>query len=228
MSSQRRGEGWNKHWAVVVYSFLADTDPVVEKPKVFEVLKQSNEEDDLVMRAFGFPEGKRSDSRQEVAANHRHEATDVQVVYRELLNIFQPKEGERRGARELHRGKPGEAGEVPCANMESLDEWKQTEFVHPPERYRPLEFRVGIPGGVFSHEGVMDTGENDDIPGTTGEGACEEAGFMIDEMCDDGFDDHRGKPGGQSRGCFRGFGRNASQTPTYFLDLTPNPLHCWN
>ena len=96
------------------------------------------------------------------------------------------------------------AVEVPRANMESLNQWKQTESVHPPERCRPLEFWVGTLGCVFSHEGVMDMGENDDVPGTTGEGASDETGLMIGEMSNDDFYDLRGEPGGQRRGCFRG------------------------
>ena len=56
----------------------------------------------------------------------------------------------------------------------------------------------------------MDTmGENDDVPGTTGEGACEEAGLIIDKMCNDHFDDLTGEPDGQRRGCFGGLGTNA-------------------
>ena len=133
-----------------------------------------------------------------MAANHRHEAMDVQVVYREFLDICQPTEGEQRETRELRGGKPSKAVGAPCTNMESLDQWKQTEFVHHPERCRPLEFSAEIPRGVFSHEGVMDMGENDDVPGTTGEGACEEAGLMIDEVSNDDYDDHRGEPCGQS------------------------------
>jgi hypothetical protein len=61
-----------------------------EEFEIFQVLKQSDEEDDLLTGTSGTPQGERSDRRQEVIeilSDLRHETGDVQVVYPELLEV---------------------------------------------------------------------------------------------------------------------------------------------
>jgi hypothetical protein len=55
------------------------------------------------------------------------------------------------------------------------------------------------PGG----ESVMKMGEGGDVPGITGQGACQKTGFVVDEVGDDHLDDLLGKSGGGGRACCR-------------------------
>ena len=86
--------------------------------------------------------------------------------------------------------------------MELPDQGKQTEPMHAPEWNRPLEFYVKE---VVTHdEGVMEMGNSGDVPGVTGQGACAETVFVVDEMCEDDLDDILGKPpGGEGWVCRR-------------------------
>ena len=54
-----------------------------------------------------------------------------------------------------------------------------------------------------SDKGVMKVGDSGDVPGVTGQGACDETGLVIDKMSDDHFDDLLGEPGGRGWGCQR-------------------------
>jgi hypothetical protein len=42
-----------------------------------------------------------------------------------------------------------------------------------------------------------------DVPGVTGQGACPEAARVVDEVCDDHFNDVLGKSRGKRQGCRR-------------------------
>ena len=58
----------------------------------------------------------------------------------------------------------------------------------------------------------MKAGGGGDGPGITGQRACEEAGFVIDKMSDDHFDDLLGEPGGRGREYRRNIMRSIHRT----------------
>jgi hypothetical protein len=130
-----------------------------------------------------------------VSSNPRHEAGDVQVVDPELLNVGQREEMAPDKAVEMFWGKSNEDINVPSVDLELLDQRKQTESVHDPERSGPYGFPVLARDPGSSDEGVMEMGNGGNVPGVTGQGAREETARIVDEMGDDHFDDLLGKPG---------------------------------
>ena len=95
---------------------------------------------------------------------------------------------------------------VCCADMELLDQGKQPEFVHAPERFGPLGFVIVscfVLGFGSGGKGVMEVRNGDDVTGMTGQGTCEEAALVVDEMKDDHFEDLHRKPGEIGWACFR-------------------------
>ena len=47
----------------------------------------------------------------------------------------------------------------------------------------------------------MEVRDGDNVPGATGQGACEETALVIDEIIDYRFSDLLGKLGGRGRAC---------------------------
>jgi hypothetical protein len=94
-------------------------------------------------------------------------------------------------------GKPIGIGGKALVDPGFLDQGKQTKPVHVPERSRPQSHRH--PQGIYSSKGVMEVRNGGDVPGATGQGACEEATLVIDEMGDYHFNDFLGEPGRSGR-----------------------------
>ena len=83
------------------------------------------------------------------------------------------------------------------ADLELLNQGKQTKPVLVQERFGPQETPFHPQGGNHSSKGVMEVRNGGDIPGVTGPGACKETALVVDEMGDDHFDNLVGKPGGR-------------------------------
>ena len=63
--------------------------------------------------------------------------------------------------------------------MELLDQGKQTEHVHVPDRIGPLGSSAKYVFGV-NGEGVMEMRDSGDVPGEACQGACAETAFAVD------------------------------------------------
>ena len=72
----------------------------------------------------------------------------------------------------------------------------------------------------------MEMRKKGDVPGGTGQGACEETGRIADELDDDKFDNFQGEPGGRRRVCRRSLRMSTPKARS--LDsgwvLMPNPF----
>lgn len=116
----------------------------------------------------------------EVLSNPWHETRDIQEIYPEFLDVGQRKEMTQGMAVEPFRGKSIGAVGIAFADMELLDQGKQTEFVHGPEWFGPQKFRIRAQGMGLDDEGVVELRNSGNVPGITGEGACEETPRVVD------------------------------------------------
>jgi hypothetical protein len=95
--------------------------------------------------------------------------------------------------------------------------------VHTPEWFGPPRLWFLGPLSIgWSDEGVMKVRDGGDVPGVTGQGACEEAALVVDQMGNDHFDDPLGEPGCKRRGCRRNVVRSTRRTRP--PDPIPNSL----
>ena len=63
-----------------------------------------------------------------------------------------------------------------------------------------------------SSEGVMEVGDDGDVPGATGQGTCEEMALVVDEMGNDHLKDVLGKFGDGGRTCCGNLYRSTAGT----------------
>ena len=135
------------------------------------MLKQSDEVYDLPTGSLGFSQGETLDCRQEVTKvplNLRHEARDIQVPYLEFLDVGQRRKLARETIVEQLSGKLEAAvlSLTPTADLERLDQGKQTKRLHAQDGIGPPKFLV--PGVDIDDEGVMQAMNSGDVPGVTG------------------------------------------------------------
>ena len=117
------------------------------------------------------------------------------------------------------------------SDVEFPDQGSQTEPMHAPERNRPPG--LSVKEAVTHDEGVMEMGNDGDVPGGTGQGACTETVYVVDEMCEDDLDGILGKPSGKRWVCHRILWRwtRRRHFPDPGPTSVPNPLdkelcHC--
>ena len=87
------------------------------------------------------------------------------------------------------------------ADLELLDQGKQTKLARILEWFGPPTFRIKVGPAISSDKSMMEMRDRGDVPGITGEGACKEAACIIDKMGDDHFNDLQGKFCGGRRAC---------------------------
>ena len=63
---------------------------------------------------------------------------------------------------------------------------------------------IGLPkisdaSACFDDKGMMEVGSSGDVPGATDQGVCTETAYVMDEICDDDFNNLQGKPTGKGR-----------------------------
>ena len=82
--------------------------------------------------------------------------------------------------------------------LETFAQGRQTKPVHMSEWFGPHKLHAP-PHGGYDGEGLVEMGNDDNVPGVAGQGAREETGCIVDKMGDDHFDYFRGKPGSRGR-----------------------------
>jgi len=110
---------------------------------------------------------------------------------------------------------------VPIADIELLDQRKQTEHVHVPDGTRPPVFTVKA--AVLNDKGVMEMWDGSDVPGVTGQGACTEIVCVTGKIADDYLEDFKGKPCDRRRGCRRGNTPPPSESSRFQLEFNTEP-----
>jgi len=88
---------------------------------------------------------------------------------------------------------------------ECLDEGEQAKSVHASETIRPL--KIFAPG-IIDVKVVMETRDGSDVPGVTGQGACEKAVYVVGKVGDDLLDDLQWESAGRGHACRRNLRRS--------------------
>jgi len=166
ISHPHRG-GTERDKRQIVRRFIPGSVPIAGKPKVLQVLKQSDEVYDLPTRLPGFSQGERFDcgsKAPKVSLDPRHEAGDVrelEIEYRTLANVRN-----WCGVRRLNIF--GESPTEPyCPHRPTApDQGEQAKHVHVPEETRPQIFSAV--GGCFNGKYAIEMGNGGDVPGVTG------------------------------------------------------------
>lgn len=89
---------------------------------------------------------------------------------------------------------------------ECLDQGEQIEHVHVPEGVGPPQ--LSARGFEVDEKVAIEMRNSSDIPGVASQGARADTARIVTKMGNDHFDDLRGEPGDQGRGCCRGLGRS--------------------
>ena len=131
----------------------------------------------------------------------QQESGNVQTVYLEFLDIGQREEATQVSVVESFRRKFREGLWMFPADLQFFYQGKQTELVKVPEWFGPYMIRVCVFAPGWHGKGVVEMGDGSDVPGITGQGACDETARVIDKMGNDKLDDLRWEP------CGRGWAR---------------------
>jgi len=99
----------------------------------------------------------------------------------------------------------GKCVAVGPTDPECLDEGKQAKSVYGPETIRPPTLWAP---GVANEKVVMEMRDGSDVPGVTGQGACEKTVYVVVKIGDDLFDNLQGEFGGRGRACHRSLRRS--------------------
>ena len=122
-----------------------------------------------------------------VFLNPWHKAGDVEVVYHKSPYVVQCGKVVQDVTVEPLWGNFVAVGPT---DPECLDEGKQAKSVHTLETITPLKFSFP---GVADEEIVMEVRDSSNVPGVTGQGACEEAAYVVGKIGDDNFDNFQRK-----------------------------------
>jgi hypothetical protein len=169
--------------------------------KVLQVRKKSDEEHNLPIGPFRFSQCEKSERLREMSKiplNLRRGAGDIQVFYVEFLDVGQCAvfasgpvvEFSRRKYRPIFTG-----------DKYPLDKGEETKPGCPPERVGPLSFSRLKETRDSSGKSAMEMRYSGDVLGARGEGACQEAAGIMDEMGNNHIDDLLREPGGGGRTC---------------------------
>ena len=128
------------------------------------------------------------------------------MVYLELLDIFQCEKLAQDATAESFWSKFAVVRGFTSADPKLLDQGKQTKPMHMTEWFGPHNIFPCPRVRGWDGEGLVEMCNNGDVPGDTGQGACEETGCVMDEVGDDHFDYLRREPGDRTRACHGVFG----------------------
>jgi len=89
-------------------------------------------------------------------------------------------------------------------DVEFPHQGKQPEPLHMKEWFGPNDFLLCAPGKCLGSKSVVNVRNSGEVPGVTGQGACEKPVLVVDEVGDDHFDDIHGKSDDRGRACCGG------------------------